>query len=1054
MRICLLIAFSLVHLALSRPAEAADQFQVDEVVLQPGKMGMNVETLSPEQAADAGDPGLKGVRITDVTTGSPAEKLGLKAGDIIVQANSRPIVSHTEIVALLRDRLVGATTRLQIRRKADHRLVDVVVPSAPQPMLRIDAGMHNAPIRRIALDGNGRWLVTASEDKTAKVWDLATGRLARTLRPPLGDDNEGKLEALAISPNGTMVAVAGWTGMWGKTASVYLFDRTNGRLLRQLSGLPGMIEALAWSPDGNFLAISFAGQGGIYVYRTDNWTAMGTDPNYGGRVVGLDFNRSNQLVSASHDGFLRVYLVTPAGLKLLAKHMGPGGKQPTTARFSPNGALIAVGYADSTKVSVLAATNLDFVYAANTLSARNGDLRSVAWSSDGRTLFAAGRYVAGSRQVIRSWPDAGRGEPRDEPVAGNSIFDLQAMPGGGVVFGTAEPAWGILAANGQKRLAVSSPIADFRGGGEQLQVSKDGHRIRFGFERNGSLAADFDTEDGLVVSETNKATGVVSPAVMEFPGLVVSNWKNTNEPKLNGLSLRLRPGENSRSLAIAPDGQSVVLGSDWVLNKFDAAGKLLGRIATPGAAWAVNYSGDGRFLLAAFSDGTIRWYNAKNGQEKLALFAHSDRKRWVAWTPSGYYAASPAGEELIGWHINNGPDQAGDFYPASRFRAKFYRPDVLAKVLEAGTDIEALRLANQESGRVSQHAEISQALPPMIDPVSPAEAAIKDTTVTIRFRVRNVSDAPLQNIRVRVNGGNVPEARNLAVTQSGVDEVRAVSVKLPEQDSTVELFAENRNGVSTPATFRFVWQGARPPKPNLPTLYVLAIGVSNYRDTSIRLGYPAKDAKDFVDALKLQQGRLYADVQVVILTNEQATRAAVLENLATMKNRVKENDVGVLFIAGHGLNAKDGTYYYVPFDFDTKKPDSTGVVYSAIRGTLAEIPGRAILFIDTCHSGNVLGKTDLTAVINDLTARENNVVVFASSTQKETSQESDAWKNGAFTKVLVEGMRGGGDIFKDGKVMYTGLHAYLSRTVSAMTGNAQHPVVLPGGIEDFVVAIP
>lgn len=1052
--ICLLIAFSLVHLALSRPAQAADQFQVDEIVLHPGKMGMNVETLSPKQAADAGDPSLKGVRITEVTSGSPAEKLGLRPGDIIVQANGRPILSHTEIASLLRDRLVGATTRLQIRRNADQRLVDVVVPSAPQPMLRIDAGMHNAPIRRISLDRNGQWLVTASEDKTAKVWDLATGRLARSLRPPVGDDNEGKLAALAMSPNGAMVAVAGWTGMWGKTASVYVFDRSNGRLLRQLSGLPGMIEALAWSPDGNFLAISFAGQGGVHVYGTDNWTAIGTDPNYGARVVGLDFNRSNNLLSASHDGFLRVYSLGPEGLKLLAKRMGPGGKQPTTARFSPDGALIAVGYADSTQVSVLAGTSLDFVYAANTLSVKNGDLRSVAWSSDGRTLFAAGRYVAGARQVIRSWPDAGRGQPKDEPVAGNSIFDLQAMPGGGVVFCTAEPAWGILAANGQQRLGVPSPIPDYRGGGEQLQVSTEGHRIRFAFERNGSLAANFDTENGLVVSETKEATGAVAPPLMEFPGLVVSNWKNTSEPKLNGISLRLRPGENSRSLAIAPDGQSVVLGSDWGLNKFDASGKLMGRIVTPGAAWAVNVSGDGRFLLGAFSDGTIRWYNARNGQEKLALFAHSDRMRWVAWTPSGYYAASAGGEELIGWHINNGPDQAGDFYPASRFRAKFYRPDVLAKVLETGTEIEALRLANQESGRVSQHVEIAQALPPMIDPVSPAEAKITDATVTIRFRLRNLGDGPLQSIRVRVNGGNVPEGPNLAVNQSGVGEERGVTVKLPERDSTVELFAENRNGVSTPATFKFFWQGAQPQKLNLPTLYVLAIGISKYRDDSMSLDYPAKDAKDFVDVLKLQKGRLYGDVQIVILTNEQATRQAVLENLAKMKNRVRENDVGVLFIAGHGFNAKDGTYYYVPFDFDKRMMGSTGVVYSAIRGTLAEIPGRAILFIDTCHSGNVLGKTDLTGVINDLTARENNVVVFASSTQKELSQESDEWNNGAFTKALVEGLRGGGDIWKDGKVMYTGLQAYLSRTVSALTGDTQHPVVLPGGIKDFVMAIP
>lgn len=46
--------------------------------------------------------------------------------------------------------------------------------------------MHTAPIFRIDVDAAGRWAVTASPDKTARVWDAATGRLAQVLRPPIG----------------------------------------------------------------------------------------------------------------------------------------------------------------------------------------------------------------------------------------------------------------------------------------------------------------------------------------------------------------------------------------------------------------------------------------------------------------------------------------------------------------------------------------------------------------------------------------------------------------------------------------------------------------------------------------------------------------------------------------------------------------------------------------------------------------------------------------------------------------------------------------------------
>ena len=54
------------------------------------------------------------------------------------------------------------------------------------PFLRIEAGMHTAPITRIDVDAQERFLVTASDDKTARVWSLATGELLTVLRPPLG----------------------------------------------------------------------------------------------------------------------------------------------------------------------------------------------------------------------------------------------------------------------------------------------------------------------------------------------------------------------------------------------------------------------------------------------------------------------------------------------------------------------------------------------------------------------------------------------------------------------------------------------------------------------------------------------------------------------------------------------------------------------------------------------------------------------------------------------------------------------------------------------------
>ena len=71
----------------------------------------------------------------------------------------------------------------------------------------LETGMHTAKIFRFDVDRAGRYGVSASNDKTARVWDLASGRLLQTLRVPVSKDDEGKLRAVAISPDGARVAV-------------------------------------------------------------------------------------------------------------------------------------------------------------------------------------------------------------------------------------------------------------------------------------------------------------------------------------------------------------------------------------------------------------------------------------------------------------------------------------------------------------------------------------------------------------------------------------------------------------------------------------------------------------------------------------------------------------------------------------------------------------------------------------------------------------------------------------------------------------------------------
>ena len=134
----------------------------------------------------------------------------------------------------------------------------------------------------------------------------------------------------------------------------------------------------------------------------------------------------------------------------------------------------------------------------------------------------------------------------------------------------------------------------------------------------------------------------------DINSLPVTDWEDTTEPKLGGKALPLQQYETARSLAIAPDAQSFVLGAEWRLRRFDKDGKQLWEKPVPGIAWGVNLAREGRLILAAYGDGTIRWHRAADGEELLALFIHVPEdpkadKRWVLWTPEGYYTASPGG---------------------------------------------------------------------------------------------------------------------------------------------------------------------------------------------------------------------------------------------------------------------------------------------------------------------------------------------------------------------------------------------------------------------------
>jgi len=185
------------------------------------------------------------------------------------------------------------------------------------------------------------------------------------------------------------------------------------------------------------------------------------------------------VATTNFDGGIRLY---DTSFHIAAKIEAPGGTKPFGIAFSPNGHQIAVGYLDVSRVDVLSGTDLHLLSTVDTRGIDAGPnevgLGAVAWSSDGKTLFAGGGGRRSARQTaIHAWAEAGRGPRQDVPVDGRGIASLQGLAGGGVAHASiTPPTWAT--ARTPVPVGQSPQIADFEDP-DGLRLSADGTRVAF-----------------------------------------------------------------------------------------------------------------------------------------------------------------------------------------------------------------------------------------------------------------------------------------------------------------------------------------------------------------------------------------------------------------------------------------------------------------------------------------------------------------------------------------------------------------------------------------------
>jgi WD40 repeat protein/MinD-like ATPase involved in chromosome partitioning or flagellar assembly len=552
------------------------------------------------------------------------------------------------------------------------------LPDMPAPALMRTLTGHTSRVNGCAFGSDASFVVSASDDKTLKIWDALSGRERFTLA-----GHADGVTGCAVSPDGSFVVSASDDG------TLKVWDSWSGQERMTLRGHKDSVKGCAVSPDGSFI-VSASSDKTLKVWDAANGAERLTLSVHKDAVVGCAVSPDGSLIaSVSADRILGVWYLQ-SGTAVLETFSWASSL--TGCAFSPDGSVVVATSSDRTlKVLNMAdraarlqlrghmnrvngcavSPDSSFVVSASndqtlkiwdlkrgtersTLRGHTAWVRACAVSPDGTRIVSSS-----NDQTLKIWnADA---QIESTPQSGHTAWvrGCAVSRDGSLLVSASDDqtlkVWDV--SSGEERLTLKGHKASVRGcavsSDNSFFVSASSDRTLRVYTREGvesmTLKGHTNTVNGCAISPDSSF--IVSASADQ----TLKVWDARGGEKRLTLSGHT---DAVNGCAISPNGSSVVsVSADRTLKIWDArSGKLLQSMS--GHTAPVNgcaVSPDGSFVVSASSDKTLRIWDAASGRSLRYLEGHANTVSGCAVSPDNALVASASWDRTLKvWDARSG----------------------------------------------------------------------------------------------------------------------------------------------------------------------------------------------------------------------------------------------------------------------------------------------------------------------------------------------------------------------------------------------------------------